>query len=96
MRTVLIVLFLAILPITCIAWGEKAHSIINRLAIEASASVLPEFMNASREQIIYNGFEPDRWRDEARSPMHVAQVDHWRVTDQIEASDLLFAKAMSD
>jgi hypothetical protein len=35
-------------------------------------------MYASSEQISYNGFEPDRWRDEARSPMHVAQApDHF-------------------
>lgn len=51
---------------------------INRLAIETSAAVLPEFMNASRAQIIYNGYEPDRWRDESSSAMHIAQApDHF-------------------
>ena len=51
---------------------------INQVAIDAAAAKLPEFMNAAREQIIYNGFEPDRWRREEKSPMNIAQeVDHF-------------------
>ncbi len=51
---------------------------ISQLAIDAAASKLPEFMNAAREHLIFNGYEPDRWRAEGRSPMNVAQeLDHY-------------------
>ena len=67
-----------ILPLTSFGWGEKGHLMINRLAIDAAASSLPEFMNASREHLIYNAYEPDRCREEATSPMHAAQApDHF-------------------
>jgi hypothetical protein len=61
------------------AWGEKGHLMVNRLAIDAAASKLPEFMNAAREHIIYNGPEPDRWREEGRtSVMNTVQAaDHF-------------------
>jgi hypothetical protein len=48
------------------------------VAIDAAASKLPAFMNASREHLIYNAYEPDRWRAEGRSPMNVVQeLDHY-------------------
>jgi hypothetical protein len=52
---------------------------INRLAIDAASSRLPEFMNAARDQLIYNAYEPDRWREEGRvSPMNTTQAaDHF-------------------
>src|SRR6476659_8888874 len=79
MRSLVASLLLFTLPLTVLAWGEKGHLMINRLAIDAAASKLPEFMNAAREQIIYNGYEPDRWREEGRtSAMNTAQAaDHF-------------------
>src|SRR2546430_2533132 len=78
MRTVTAIILMTLLPISASAWGEKGHLMINRLAIEAGASKLPEFMNAAREQIIYNAYEPDRWREEAKTPMNNAQeVEHY-------------------
>src|SRR5438552_12277460 len=73
---VVIVLILS-LPAPVFAWGQKGHLIINEAAIDIAAPKLPPFMNASREHIIFNGYEPDRWRTEGRSPMNIAQeVDH--------------------
>src|SRR6185295_12860468 len=71
-------LFLLI-PISASAWGEKGHLMINRVAIDAGSAKLPEFMNAAREQLIYEAYEPDRWREEGRlSPMNTAQAaDHF-------------------
>ena len=78
MRSLTATLLLLVVPLTSFGWGEKGHLMVNRLAIDAAASSLPEFMNASREQLIYNGYEPDRWREESRSPMHIAQApDHF-------------------
>ncbi len=78
MRTATAILLITVLPISASAWGEKGHLMVNRLAIEAAASKLPEFMNSAREHIIYNAYEPDRWREEARTPMNYAQeVEHF-------------------
>ena len=79
MRLLTAWLMLVLLPISASAWGEKGHLMINRLAIDATSSKLPEFMNGAREEIIYNGYEPDRWREEGRtSPMNITQAaDHF-------------------
>jgi len=79
MRSLVASLLLLTLPATAGAWGEKGHLMINRLAIDAASSKLPEFMNSAREQVIYNGYEPDRWREEGRTwAMNTAQaVDHF-------------------
>jgi hypothetical protein len=79
MRSLSAFLLLLCIPMSSAAWGEKGHLMVNRMAIEAASSKLPEFMNAAREQIIYNGYEPDRWREEGRSsPMNVVQAaDHF-------------------
>jgi hypothetical protein len=73
-----VIVSLLISPVSLFAWGEKGHLMINRVAIDAASSKLPEFMNADREHLIFNAFEPDRWRTEGRSPMNIAQeVDHY-------------------
>jgi hypothetical protein len=80
MRSVFAVLvLLLILPASAAAWGEKGHLMINRAAMDAASAKLPEFMNASREHIIYNAVEPDRWREEGRaSVMNTVQAaDHF-------------------
>src|SRR5690349_16551558 len=79
MRYLTVCLLLLAIPTSAAAWGEKGHLMVNRLAIGVAASNLPEFMGASREQIVYNGYEPDRWREEgSTSPMNMAQAaDHF-------------------
>jgi len=78
MRCVIASLLLLAAPLQGHAWGEKGHAMISRLAIETAAPRLPEFMNASRGELIYNANEPDRWREEAHSPMNMAQqADHF-------------------
>jgi hypothetical protein len=60
------------------AWGEKGHLMVNRVAINVAGPNLPEFMNASRNTLIYNSYEPDRWREEVNTPMNTAQApDHF-------------------
>jgi hypothetical protein len=51
---------------------------VNRLAIEVSASQLPSFMKLATNDLVYNALEPDRWREEANSAMNIAQApDHF-------------------
>jgi hypothetical protein len=78
MRAGISVLLILILPIASTAWGPKGHFIVNRLAIEASASRLPPFMKAATNDLVYNALEPDRWREEANTAMNIAQApDHF-------------------
>lgn len=51
---------------------------INRAAVAASVGHLPEFIGGSRNEVIYNAYEPDRWREERDSPLDIAQApDHF-------------------
>ena len=92
-----------LLPLNAAAWGDKGHLMINRLAIEAASSKLPEFMNAAREQVIYNGYEPDRWREEGRtSAMNTAQAadhffdsEYWGEISTIEPDRYLFMEKIA-
>jgi hypothetical protein len=60
------------------AWGERGHTLVNQLAIEVAANDLPGFMKAGSRQLIFNGYEPDRWRQESGTPMNTAQApDHF-------------------
>ena len=78
MRSLAAILLILLVPAALFAWGEKGHLMINLVALDAAASRLPPFMNAAREQVIFNAYEPDRWREEGRTPLNVAQeVDHY-------------------
>jgi hypothetical protein len=79
MHKIVAPLLILLIPLPAWAWGEKGHLMINRVAIEAASSKVPDFMIAAREELIYNAFEPDRWRAEGRtSPMQIAQAaDHF-------------------
>jgi hypothetical protein len=80
MRTILAATCIALLllPAAMVSWGEKGHLLVNRLAIEFAARDLPPFMETGKSRLIYNAFEPDRWREEAGSPMNTAQApDHF-------------------
>ena len=66
------------IPLSAAGWGQKGHLMVNQIAIETAAPNLPPFMNAAAETITYNGYEPDRWRDEAGTAMATAQApDHF-------------------
>ena len=78
MRLLTATLLIVSLPLTSFTWGEKGHILVNSLAIDSSASKLPEFMNEARNDLLYNANEPDRWREETNTPMNIAQApDHF-------------------
>jgi hypothetical protein len=103
MKPFLACLLLCLVPLQSWAWGEKGHLMINRLAINAAGPLLPQFMNASRATLIYNGYEPDRWRDERNTPMNTAQApDHffdselWGAIATIEPDRYAFMNKLSE
>jgi len=71
------------------AWGNKGHTMINRLAAESLPSDMPAFMRtpAAIAEIAYLGPEPDRWRSRAEPELNAAQApDHFI---DLEVADLI-------
>jgi hypothetical protein len=95
-------LFLSI-PLDAAAWGEKGHLMINRIAIDVASPKLPEFMNAARDQLIYNGYEPDRWREEGRTSVmstvqaadHFFDSEYWGSISTIEPDRYSFMEKVA-
>jgi hypothetical protein len=102
MRLKTALILVVLLPIAAFGWGQKGHLMINELAIDAAATRLPEFMRASRSHLIYNAYEPDRWREEWQSPMHAAQApdhffdsEYWGTITSIELDRYAFMEKVS-
>jgi hypothetical protein len=96
-------LILLLIPVRAHAWGEKGHLMVNRLAVEKAGNQLPEFMSGGRNQLIYDGYEPDRWRDEVNTPMNTAQAaDHfmdselWGPISTIEPDRFAFMEKVAE
>ena len=81
------VLFLTV-P-SSLAWGNKGHKIINRLAAESLPADIPAFLRTpdAINEIEYLAPEPDRWRSRAEPELDSAQApDHFI---DIEYADLI-------
>lgn len=64
------------------AWGLKAHEMQLRAAVRALPPEVPAFFRSAREELVFVGSEPDRWRrpefpavTEATGPDHVFAVE---------------------
>ena len=78
MRFPAVCVLIVAIPLSARAWGEKGHILVNRLAIQAAAPQLPPFMGEAADNLTYNGYEPDRWREEVGTAMNTAQApDHF-------------------
>jgi len=71
-----VLLGLALNPPIAGAWGDTGHRMINRLAVAALPSSVPEFLRsgAAIHEIEYLGPEPDRWRSPAEPELSAAQA----------------------
>ena len=102
MRLPITILLLLMVPISASAWGDKGHLMVNRLAVDAAAPKLPEFMKAGRDHLIYNSYEPDRWKEELRTPLYAGESpDHffdserWGAISAIEPNRYLFMEKLA-
>jgi len=90
LRLFSILLLLPLLAIpSSFAWGNKGHTMINRLAAESLPADVPAFMRTPEaiNEIAYLGPEPDRWRSRAEPELSAAQApDHFI---DIEYADLI-------
>lgn len=69
---------LALVPVVCVqqsvAWGSDGHWMVNRLAVGALPTDVPEFLRsaAAVEAMEYYGPEPDHWRSSAEPELSAA------------------------
>ena len=62
------------------AWGNKGHTMINRLAVESLPADVPAFLKTpdAISEDAYLGPEPDRWRSRAEPELNAEQApDHF-------------------
>ena len=79
-RTLLILLLMACAS-PLFAWGEKGHHIVSEAATYGLPTDMPTFFDRAFPELIYLGFDPDRWRgageslDAANPPDHFLDYD---------------------
>jgi hypothetical protein len=98
------VFFLVFSAALAFGWGDDGHKIINRAAVNAVPADMPAFFKTGIERIVYNGPEPDRWREKLEMQLKSSQepdhfIDLERVSDLGELPEsrydfikLLYAK----
>lgn len=50
-----------------LAWGEKGHGISNEAATYGTPAEMPVFFHEAYPQLVYLGYNPDRWRGAGQS-----------------------------
>jgi hypothetical protein len=79
--TVVLAFLVAFLPAQwAFGWGNDAHKMINRVAVEMLPGGMPGFLRSRHafDEIEYLGPEPDRWRSSAEPELSAAQApDHF-------------------
>jgi hypothetical protein len=80
----------------------QSYLMVNRLARDGRTN-LPPFMGAAADTITYNGYEPDRWREEVDSPMQIAQApdhfldsEYWGDIMTLESDRYAFMKKLQE
>jgi hypothetical protein len=80
-RSSFIVLLVA-LALPAFAWGEKGHYIVNEAATLNLPTDMPHFFYKAFPELIWLGYEPDRWKsggvsvDQATSPDHFLDYEY--------------------
>ena len=98
-----LMLLLSAMPLA--AWGEKGHYIVNEAATMSLPTDMPEFFYQAFPQLVWNAYEPDRWKgagesiDAANSPDHFLDYefveelklppDRYRFIAQLSSSQTL-------
>jgi len=59
------------------AWGEKGHYIVNEAATFALPTDMPPFFYRAFTQLVWEGYDPDRWRGAGVSLDAVNPPDHF-------------------
>ena len=89
MRRVLLLLgFLLLLPSFAYAWGEKGHYIVNEAATLSLPTDMPHFFYRAFPDLVWLGYDPDRWRAGAVSLDALNPPDHFLDYEYVSSLDL--------
>jgi hypothetical protein len=88
MRKIIAALVLLLSPLPLLAWGEKGHSIVSEAATFHVPNAMPRFFHAAYPELVYLGYDPDRWRGSGVSADDLFPQDHFLDYEYVEHLDL--------
>ncbi len=77
MKRLLILATITLLATNAFAWGEKGHYIVNEAATASLPADMPHFFYKAFPELIWLGYDPDRWRGTGASLDGVNPPDHF-------------------
>ncbi len=77
MKRACISLTLSFVVCSAFAWGEKGHSIANEAATFGLPADMPVFFHQAYPELIFLGYDPDRWRGGGESLDALNPPDHF-------------------
>src|SRR2546423_11500320 len=60
-----------------LAWGEKGHYLVNQAATLTLPNDMPAFFYKASSQLVWDAYDPDRWRGAGESLEAVNPPDHF-------------------
>ena len=76
-RSAVLLLAFLLFPSLAFAWGEKGHYIVNEAATLSLTTDMPHFFYRSFPDLVWLGFDPDRWKGSDHSLDAVNPPDHF-------------------
>jgi hypothetical protein len=70
-------LILLLISPSLLAWGEKGHYLANEAATIGLPADMPHFFLRSFSDLVWLGYEPDRWRNAGESLEEAADPEHF-------------------
>src|SRR5688572_23738887 len=80
-------LLIACIALPAWAWGEKGHYFVNEAATHALPADMPHFFYQAFPELIWLGYDPDRWRDGGES-LEASESDHFLDYEYVAALKL--------
>ncbi|HUF18596.1 MAG TPA: hypothetical protein VMS12_11200 [Thermoanaerobaculia bacterium] len=76
-QTAAITLLFLAFPSFLFAWGQKGHYMVSEAATFEVPSDMPHFFHRHYPELIYLGYDPDRWRGSGRSLNAANPPEHY-------------------
>ena len=84
MKRALLTIILVAGSLPALAWGEKGHYLVNEAATLALPTDMPHFFYQAFPELIWLGYDPDRWRG-GHEALHAANApDHFLDFEYVE------------
>jgi len=76
-RRLFLVIGILLVAVPSFGWGQKGHFLVNLAATAGIPTELPDFFRDASPQLVYLGYDPDRWRGAGESLDAVNPPDHF-------------------